>query len=166
MAFPPQPLFNWLTESILRHVYQRVRLPLTPSRKRLRMSQNHSPSSERSLWLVYWRTLCPRRARINVLLRFAFLFFPFFSRLPLIRCSVAPIAWPIAKLLDHVLGKSDLHTYKKAELKSFLQFHRTGEEPLRDDEISILNGVLELNTRKVETIMTPMQVRRRRQPRF
>ena len=76
----------------------------------------------------------------------------------LITCSVAPIAWPIAKLLDHVLGKSDVHTYKKAELKSFLQFHRTGEEPLRDDEISILNGVLELNTKKVERIMTPMKV--------
>jgi metal transporter CNNM len=69
----------------------------------------------------------------------------------------APIAWPIAKLLDHVLGKSDVHTYKKAELKSFLQFHRTGEEPLRDDEICILNGVLERNTKKVESIMTPMK---------
>ena len=72
--------------------------------------------------------------------------------------TLAPIAWPIAKLLDRVLGKNDIHTYKKAELKSFLQFHRTGEEPLRDDEISILNGVLELNTKSVETIMTPMKV--------
>ena len=70
----------------------------------------------------------------------------------------APIAWPIAKLLDHVLGKNDVHTYKKAELRSFLQFHRTGEEPLRDEEISILNGVLELSTKKVESIMTPMKV--------
>ncbi|KAF8168562.1 hypothetical protein B0H34DRAFT_646383 [Crassisporium funariophilum] len=70
---------------------------------------------------------------------------------------LAPIAWPIAKLLDWVLGTHDHHTYKKAELKSFLQFHRTGDEPLRDDEITILNGVLELNTRKVETIMTPMK---------
>lgn len=69
----------------------------------------------------------------------------------------APIAWPTAKLLDYVLGKGDVHTYKKAELKSFLQFHRTGEEPLRDDEISILNGVLELNTKRVESIMTPME---------
>ncbi|KAF8549338.1 hypothetical protein OG21DRAFT_606273 [Imleria badia] len=69
----------------------------------------------------------------------------------------APIAWPIAKLLDHVLGANETHTYKKAELKSFLQFHRTGEEPLRDDEISILNGVLELNTKNVETIMTPIK---------
>ncbi|EGN94182.1 hypothetical protein SERLA73DRAFT_144654 [Serpula lacrymans var. lacrymans S7.3] len=69
----------------------------------------------------------------------------------------APIAWPIAKLLDYVLGVNEAHTYKKAELKSFLQFHRHGEEPLRDDEISILNGVLELNTKNVETIMTPIK---------
>ncbi|KAI0656726.1 hypothetical protein C8Q70DRAFT_1008149 [Cubamyces menziesii] len=69
----------------------------------------------------------------------------------------APIAWPIAKLLDYVLGHDEAHTYKKAELKSFLAFHRQGEEPLRDDEISILNGVLELNNKKAEDIMTPME---------
>lgn len=75
----------------------------------------------------------------------------------LLKSCAAPIAWPIAKLLDYVLGASEQHTYKKAELKSFLQFHRTGEEPLRDDEIAILNGVLELNTKNVETIMTPLK---------
>jgi metal transporter CNNM len=68
----------------------------------------------------------------------------------------APIAYPIAMLLDYILGKDEGHTcvtshhdslcidgrltcvdrYKKAELKSFLQFHREGEEPLRDDEAS------------------------------
>lgn len=71
---------------------------------------------------------------------------------------IAPIAWPIAKLLDFVLGADTEHTYKKAELKSFLQFHRTGEEPLRDAEIAILNGVLELNSKNVEEIMTPLEV--------
>lgn len=70
---------------------------------------------------------------------------------------LAPIAWPVAKLLDWVLGTNEQHTYKKAQLKSFLQFHRTGDEPLRDDEITILNGVLELNTKKVEAIMTPLR---------
>lgn len=73
-------------------------------------------------------------------------------------CWLAPIAWPIARLLDAVLGTHDHHTYKKAELKSFLQFHRTGDEPLRDEEIAILNAVLELNTKKAESIMTPLKV--------
>jgi metal transporter CNNM len=72
----------------------------------------------------------------------------------------APIAWPIARLLDCVLGANEANTYKKAELKSFLQFHRQGEEPLQDDEISILNGVLELGNKRAETIMTPMKVKR------
>jgi metal transporter CNNM len=45
-------------------------------------------------------------------------------------------------------------SFKKAELKTFLQFHREGEEPLRDDEITILNGVLSLNDRKASEIMT------------
>lgn len=78
---------------------------------------------------------------------------------PFVLCLMylfSPIAYPIAKLLDYVLGANETHTYKKAELKSFLQFHRTGEEPLRDDEISILNGVLELNNKNVESIMTPI----------
>ncbi|KAL5534997.1 hypothetical protein ACEPAF_3088 [Sanghuangporus sanghuang] len=70
---------------------------------------------------------------------------------------LAPIAYPIAKLLDYVLGANEEHTYKKAELRSFLQFHRQGEEPLRDDEIAILNGVLELNTKSLVEIMTPIQ---------
>ncbi|KAG6854171.1 hypothetical protein C0991_009823 [Blastosporella zonata] len=70
---------------------------------------------------------------------------------------LSPIAYPIAKLLDWALGGQEHTTYKKAELRSFLQFHRTGQEPLRDDEIAILNGVLELNAKNVESIMTSMQ---------
>ncbi|GMK53596.1 hypothetical protein CspeluHIS016_0101820 [Cutaneotrichosporon spelunceum] len=73
-----------------------------------------------------------------------------------IMLAFAPIAWPIAKFLDWILGHDSGNTYKKAELKSFLQFHREGEEPLRDDEITILNGVLSLNDRKVNEIMTPI----------
>lgn len=70
----------------------------------------------------------------------------------------APIAWPIAKLLDFALGANEANTYKKAELKSFLQFHRQGQEPLQDDEISILSGVLELGNKRADSIMTPLKV--------
>lgn len=72
--------------------------------------------------------------------------------------GTAPVAYPIAKILDCALGVHDAHTYKKVELKSFLQLHRTGQEPLRDDEIDILNGVLELSSKNVEAIMTPICV--------
>jgi metal transporter CNNM len=100
--------------------------------------------------------MCPSRSWNDVFIRYA----TFPSRHPstFIKATIAPIAWPIAKLLDWVLGTGEGHTYKKAELKSFLQFHRNGEEPLRDDEIAILNGVLELNTKNVEAIMTPLKV--------
>lgn len=69
---------------------------------------------------------------------------------------LAPIAWPIAKLLDWALGKSESHWYKKAELSSLLSFHCEGDEPLRDAEIKILTSVLELSNKSVEQIMTPI----------
>lgn len=53
-----------------------------------------------------------------------------------------------------------LRSFRKAELKTFLQFHREGTEPLRDDEITILNGVLSLNEKKASQIMTPIKVSR------
>ncbi|KAJ7199433.1 hypothetical protein GGX14DRAFT_525155 [Mycena pura] len=70
---------------------------------------------------------------------------------------LAPIAYPIARLLDYLLGADGPHMYRKAQLKSFLELHRTGAEPLRDEELSILQGVLELGTKSVEQLMTPMK---------
>lgn len=35
-----------------------------------------------------------------------------------------PIAYPIAKLLDRVLGEEQGTTYRKAELKTFVALHR------------------------------------------
>ncbi|KAK7047171.1 hypothetical protein VNI00_006837 [Paramarasmius palmivorus] len=69
----------------------------------------------------------------------------------------APIAWPIARLLDYILGVHETHTYRKAELKSLLQIHRTGEEPLMEEEVSILNSVLELSAKNVKSLMTPLK---------
>ncbi|KAJ8079442.1 hypothetical protein PM082_013780 [Marasmius tenuissimus] len=68
-----------------------------------------------------------------------------------------PIAYPTARLLDKLVGIHESHTYKKTELKSLLALHRTGQEPLQEDEITILTGVLELSSKKVERIMTPLK---------
>ena len=124
--------------------------------------KNPTSSCKRPLWSLYRRQMRSFGPRYDVSPRYVVdiltirEIFQFFSpaKNPF---DTAPIAWPISKLLDRILS-TEHHTYKKAELKSFLQFHRTGDEPLRNHEITILNGVLELNTKKVETIMTPLQV--------
>jgi len=99
--------------------------------------------------------MCADGFRIDVHTWFVF---SHLSRTSFLTFTQAPIAYPIAKLLDYVLGADHPQLYKKAELKSFLQFHSIGEEPLRNDELAILNGVLELNAKNVEAIMTPLRV--------
>ncbi|QRV91651.1 CBS and PB1 domain protein [Ceratobasidium sp. AG-Ba] len=99
--------------------------------------QNYPASTLRSLWPSDWCGQCALSAVYDVHL-----------------CSHC-----LADRQTTRLGSwtDEENTYKKAELKSFLQFHREGQEPLRDDEISILNGVLSLNEKKVSQIMTPME---------
>ena len=123
-------------------------------------NQDHSSSYKCTIWSLRRCTLCTARVDSHVLVWWFYSFFPLFLPLTSIHHHhhSAPIAYPIAKILDYVLGAGRHQTYKKAELKSFLQFHRTGEEPLRDEELVILNGVLELNTKEVERIMTPLRV--------
>lgn len=54
-----------------------------------------------------------------------------------------PIAWPIAKLLDWLLGTSHGIAYKKAELKTFVGLHRhIGSDTLNEDEVTIISAVL------------------------
>ncbi|KAF7317098.1 hypothetical protein HMN09_00444500 [Mycena chlorophos] len=66
----------------------------------------------------------------------------------------APIAYPIACLLDYILGVDDSHQYQKAQLKSFLQLHSAS---LCAGEIGILEGALDLGSKSVKSLMTPMQ---------
>ncbi|BGO92047.1 hypothetical protein BJY59DRAFT_689517 [Rhodotorula toruloides] len=69
-----------------------------------------------------------------------------------------PIAYPIAKLLDRLLGEEQGVTYKKAELKTFVGLHKQfGEETLNDDEVTIISSVLELGDKSVSDIMTPLE---------
>ncbi|KAJ5832886.1 hypothetical protein N7474_001197 [Penicillium riverlandense] len=73
---------------------------------------------------------------------------------------MSPIAWPIAKLLDKLLGEDHGTIYKKAGLKTLVTLHKTlGEagEQLNSDEVTIISAVLDLKEKSVGTIMTPME---------
>ncbi|KAF7713060.1 CBS domain-containing protein [Penicillium ucsense] len=73
---------------------------------------------------------------------------------------MSPVAWPVAKLLDKLLGEDHGTIYKKAGLKTLVTLHKTmGEagEQLNSDEVTIISAVLDLKEKCVGTIMTPME---------
>lgn len=72
---------------------------------------------------------------------------------------LAPIAWPISKILDVVLGREIGTIYSRNELKKLLDIHSTVPDSLSDltkQETTILAGALDLPLKKVSEIMTPI----------
>lgn len=68
-----------------------------------------------------------------------------------------PIAWPIAQLLDYMLGENHGTMYKKSGLKTLVNLHQTnGIERLTQDEVTIITAVLDLKDKFVSEIMTPI----------
>ncbi|CAG8615693.1 3790_t:CDS:10 [Funneliformis mosseae] len=68
-----------------------------------------------------------------------------------------PISYPIAKLLDWVLGENHGIIYRRAEL---IKYHETSTErggDLIKDSVTIIRGALDLQDKVVEQIMTPIE---------
>ncbi|XP_057794060.1 DUF21 domain-containing protein At1g47330-like isoform X1 [Salvia miltiorrhiza] len=68
-----------------------------------------------------------------------------------------PIAYPISKILDWMLGKGHAALLRRAELKTFVDFH--GNEAgkggdLTHDETTIIAGALELTAKTAKDAMT------------
>ncbi|KAK2871842.1 hypothetical protein FQN49_002767 [Arthroderma sp. PD_2] len=72
----------------------------------------------------------------------------------------SPISYPIAKLLDRLLGEDHGTFYKKAGLKTLVTLHKnlgTAGDQLNSDEVTIISAVLDLKEKSVGSIMIPMQ---------
>lgn len=68
-----------------------------------------------------------------------------------------PLAYPVAMLLDNILGEDHGTVYKKSGLKTLVTLHKTmGVERLNQDEVTIISAVLDLKEKPVSSIMTPM----------
>ncbi|CAI9302476.1 unnamed protein product [Lactuca saligna] len=72
---------------------------------------------------------------------------------------VFPIAYPLSKLLDLILGKGHSMLLRRAELKTLVDMHgneagKGGE--LTHDEITIITGALDLAQKTVKDAMTPI----------
>ena len=73
---------------------------------------------------------------------------------------MSPVAWPIAKLLDRILGEDRGTFYKKAGLKTLVNLHKNlgaAGEQLNSDEVTIISAVLDLKEKHVGSIMIPME---------
>ncbi|KAI5656057.1 hypothetical protein M9H77_24850 [Catharanthus roseus] len=70
-----------------------------------------------------------------------------------------PVAYPISKVLDWMLGKGHAILLRRAELKTFVDFH--GNEAgkggdLTHDETTIIAGALEMTEKRAKDAMTPI----------
>jgi len=69
------------------------------------------------------------------------------------------IAYPIAKLLDKVLGENHGIIYRRAELKELINYHGSSTKhggDLVTDSVTIIRGALDLQDKAVEIAMTPI----------
>jgi metal transporter CNNM len=65
------------------------------------------------------------------------------------------ISYPIARLLDYLLGHKAGVIYRHAGLKELVALHGEDQSgPLSKDEVSILRAVLDLRTKTVKDVMT------------
>jgi metal transporter CNNM len=71
-----------------------------------------------------------------------------------------PVAFPIAKLLDLLLGRNHGMVFGRLGLKTLLMFHEglhhSARERLTVDEISLLSSALDFNGLRVSSVMTPI----------
>lgn len=70
------------------------------------------------------------------------------------------MAWPVAKLLEFVLGPHHGIIYRRAELKELIAMHSSVGEyggDLKTDTVTIIGGALDLQEKVVKQAMTPIE---------
>ncbi|KAI0031092.1 hypothetical protein K488DRAFT_52853, partial [Vararia minispora EC-137] len=70
------------------------------------------------------------------------------------------IAWPVAKLLEYVLGPHHGIIYRRAELKELIALHSTVGDlggDLRTDTVTIIGATLDLQEKTAAQAMTPIE---------
>ncbi|KAL7425285.1 hypothetical protein Q5752_000973 [Cryptotrichosporon argae] len=71
-----------------------------------------------------------------------------------------PIAWPIAKLLEYILGSHHGIVYRRSELRELIKLHAATEQGGGDldlDTVTMAQGALDLAQKTVKDAMTPIE---------
>jgi len=67
-----------------------------------------------------------------------------------------PISWPVAKILDLLLGHNEGQIYKRDELKELMNIHAE-HQGLSKDEVQIITGALDMHKKDASSCMTPLK---------
>ncbi|WWC92621.1 uncharacterized protein L201_007580 [Kwoniella dendrophila CBS 6074] len=70
-----------------------------------------------------------------------------------------PVAWPVAKLLEYILGAHHGIIYRRSELRELIKMHAAGGEGGGDldfDTVQMAQGALDLAQKSVKEAMTPI----------
>ncbi|KAL4434041.1 hypothetical protein ABPG75_000482 [Micractinium tetrahymenae] len=82
---------------------------------------------------------------------------------PLVRLLMvltAPVAWPLGKLLDWLLGEESA-LFRRQELKALVGLHAEPQQDgsvgaLTSDEVQVIQGALDMAGKTAESVMTPL----------
>jgi metal transporter CNNM len=73
----------------------------------------------------------------------------------------APLNYPIAWVLDRVLGHRQTALFRRGELKALVDIHGQGQAfggQLSPDEVRIIKGALDLTNKRAKAAMTPLDM--------
>lgn len=74
--------------------------------------------------------------------------------------ALFPVAYPIAKLLDHLLGASHGLVFNRAGLRTMIMLHEhlndSPAERLHREDVTVISSVLRLKDVPISSIMTPL----------
>lgn len=82
---------------------------------------------------------------------------------PVVRVLIVfflPLAWPVAKLLEYMLGAHQGVVYRRAELRELIKIHASGAGgggDLDEDTVTIAQGALDLAKKTVMCAMTSLE---------
>ncbi|KAJ1734522.1 hypothetical protein LPJ72_002310 [Coemansia sp. Benny D160-2] len=75
----------------------------------------------------------------------------------ILQLALSPLGYPIALLLDHILGAGHSLVYKKPQLKELVSLSNAENGgTLSADEVTVIRGALDLSDKLVEDVMTDL----------
>lgn len=108
-----------------------------------------------TILMVVFGEVLPQAIFVKAALRFCAIFSPLMR---LVTWITFPLSWPLARLLDRLIGPEGHTLHTRAELGMLIDEHRRfdGSE-LDEDEVEIVRSTLQLSEKTVRDIMQPIE---------